>query len=267
MTQRLLPTVILLLTLPVVAQSSTEIEAHLRRDYLGQQMLIRGFYGGAHLHYEADGKVIEGGPSLSWTLSAMRIESLVLHDHELLLGGKRIALVYDREHEKFISYKQTLGDIEVSVASDTPMQQAQLVQALDRVFISQKEKLAELAPPHWRTILEKIAGEASTVQATGGDAPSMSDLAKDGWEPPRPISPPDPPFNVYARNAQFSGTPELLVTVGADGLVHDIQIEKPEGFGLDDDAVAGVSTWRFRPAQKEGKVSAVRLRMMMSIHP
>jgi TonB family protein len=43
------------------------------------------------------------------------------------------------------------------------------------------------------------------------------------------------------------------LTIGTDGPPHDIKIEKPLGYGLDEKALEAVRQWRFQPALKDGK--------------
>jgi periplasmic protein TonB len=40
--------------------------------------------------------------------------------------------------------------------------------------------------------------------------------------------------------------------VGTDGLPHDIKVIQARGWGLDEEAVNTVGTWRFDPALKDG---------------
>jgi len=70
---------------------------------------------------------------------------------------------------------------------------------------------------------------------------------------PRPIYTPEPVYPEKARKEKIKGTVVLSLTVGADGLPHDIKVEKPLGHGLDEKALEAVRQWRFQPALKDGK--------------
>jgi periplasmic protein TonB len=65
---------------------------------------------------------------------------------------------------------------------------------------------------------------------------------------PMCVSCPDPKYTEAARRAKINGTVVLSVTVGADGVAHDIQIVKSPGHGLDQQAVNAVQAWVFKPA-------------------
>src|SRR5579863_6118717 len=62
---------------------------------------------------------------------------------------------------------------------------------------------------------------------------------------PIPIYQPDPPYSEEARKAKYQGTVVLSIIVDAQGDVHNVQVVKPLGLGLDEEAVASVKTWKF----------------------
>jgi periplasmic protein TonB len=94
---------------------------------------------------------------------------------------------------------------------------------------------------------------------------------KDGVGYPSCVYCPDPKMSHEARAAQFSGTVVLQITVGADGRASDIKIVKRVGYGLDEEAVAAVQSWRFKPALGPGGTSVppsvpVEIQFRSTIH-
>lgn len=76
---------------------------------------------------------------------------------------------------------------------------------------------------------------------------------------PVPIKTKEPEYTEEARVHGVSDATVLLtMTISADGYVSDVRVLRPAGFGLDEAAVGSVSTWRFRPATKDGLPVAVR---------
>jgi TonB family protein len=69
---------------------------------------------------------------------------------------------------------------------------------------------------------------------------------------------------VEARNAKISGSVELSITVGIDGIPHDIVVTKSLGYGLDENAVAAVQQWKFDPAAEDGKPIPARITVEVS---
>lgn len=59
---------------------------------------------------------------------------------------------------------------------------------------------------------------------------------------------PDPLYSDEARKQKLQGTVMLRVLVGADGRVHDVQVTRGLGLGLDENAVSAVRGWQFIPA-------------------
>ncbi len=80
-----------------------------------------------------------------------------------------------------------------------------------------------------------------------------------GVSAPIPIYEPDPPYSEEARKAKFSGTVVLSLIVDAQGNVKDVQVVRPLGLGLDENAVNTVKTWKFKPAERNGVPVAVRM--------
>jgi protein TonB len=70
---------------------------------------------------------------------------------------------------------------------------------------------------------------------------------------PKAIYTPDPDYSEEAREAKLEGTVRLGFTVAKDGSVHNINVIKSLGKGLDEKAVAAVEQWRFEPVVKDGQ--------------
>ena len=85
-----------------------------------------------------------------------------------------------------------------------------------------------------------------------------------GVTQPRPIYDPDPDYSEAARKAKYQGSVVLWLVVGADGLPHNIRVQRSLGMGLDEKAIAAVSTWRFQPATLNGQPVAVEINVQVS---
>lgn len=70
--------------------------------------------------------------------------------------------------------------------------------------------------------------------------------------PPKILSKMEPEYTEEARLAKYQGTAVVYVEIGVDGVPRNIQIARGLGMGLDDNAVAAISNWRFQPASKDG---------------
>ena len=94
-------------------------------------------------------------------------------------------------------------------------------------------------------------GDDSGVPDKG--APDCSHVPDRDVTPPHTTYTPEPEYSDKARKKRIQGVVVLSVTVGADGLPHDIKVDKGIGYGLDEKAIEAVSRWKFDPARKDGQ--------------
>jgi periplasmic protein TonB len=87
---------------------------------------------------------------------------------------------------------------------------------------------------------------------------------EDGVTEPVPIHKVDPEYTPEAKAAKIEGAVLLSVVIETDGKVYDVRVVRGLDPGLDANAVAAVSAWRFRPAEKSGKPVAVRAKVDMN---
>lgn len=71
--------------------------------------------------------------------------------------------------------------------------------------------------------------------------------------PPRVISKTEPEYSEEARIGRLQGTVVIQFNVGAGGAPENIQVKKPLGLGLDEQAILSVKGWRFQPATSHGE--------------
>ncbi len=74
----------------------------------------------------------------------------------------------------------------------------------------------------------------------------------------------EPQYAEEARHARLQGTVALAIVVGADGKAHDLKVVRSLGLGLDEEAIAAVSEWLFRPGVKEGKPVNVQAKIQVN---
>jgi D-alanyl-D-alanine dipeptidase len=88
------------------------------------------------------------------------------------------------------------------------------------------------------------------------------------YVPPEAIFSPDPEYSEAARKEQIKGSLTSWVFVGSDGLVKQVIIYKPIGYGLDEQAIHAVSKWKFAPATVDGNPVPVmvNISIMFTLH-
>jgi TonB family protein len=82
--------------------------------------------------------------------------------------------------------------------------------------------------------------------------------------PPIPQFDPDPPYTEKARLVKYSGTVTLLVVIDAHGSVSNVTVVKPQPFGLAEQAIDTVRTWKFRPGMLDGAPVQVKTSVQVS---
>ena len=88
-----------------------------------------------------------------------------------------------------------------------------------------------------------------------------------GYGTPACLYCPQAQFSDEAVKAKYQGSVLVSAVITADGRVTDVRVVKGLGLGLDENAVAAVKTWRFRPALgPDGKPATVRQTIEVIFH-
>jgi protein TonB len=74
----------------------------------------------------------------------------------------------------------------------------------------------------------------------------------------------EPRYTKRAKKAKLKGTVSLSAVVNREGNPENIEIAKSLDLDLDAEAVKAVSHWRFKPAEKNGKPVAVRIKIQVN---
>ncbi len=85
-----------------------------------------------------------------------------------------------------------------------------------------------------------------------------------GVTAPTLVSKVEPQYSREARLLKWQGMTTLAVVVEGDGSVHEAQVRKPLGLGLDAKAVEAIRQWRFQPGMKDG--APVRIQAMVEFN-
>ena len=104
-----------------------------------------------------------------------------------------------------------------------------------------------------------VAPPATPVIEVAPDDQKVAEA--EGLRLPRPYRRLRPEYPESAARAEAEATVDVLVDVGADGEVSDVQVVRWAGFGLDDATIATVRKMHFFPAMKNG--TAIPLRVLL----
>jgi len=114
----------------------------------------------------------------------------------------------------------------------------------ERVAEREPEPRATEAPPREPQRALEIAVEAS---AAPPPTPVRSPEPVEGYTP-------SPTYPARARRMGWQGEVVCVLSIGADGSVLDVRVERSSGYALlDESALDALRKWRFRPAERGGE--------------
>ncbi len=285
---------------PFQLQAASDLEKHLRDQYDGKTLLVRNFYGGDFLRYDASGQLSKAATPGDWTVDGViQIDDVKVSSHHLTIRANRVHLgwIQDVGFSPVQDAKDKQGDtrslrIEAELGPGE-VTAAQADAVLAQIFLSANDHLVELVPDYWKPcVLAASTGNGTGeysgcrfspeflatpgVSAPGlmepGQAEAVAELSNQaprmakGTTPPRAISAPTPPFSDEARRAKYQGTGVLSLFVDRTGQVRNVRIVRPLGMGLDQKAVEAVSAWQFRPATKDGEPIDMHINVEVDFH-
>ena len=81
---------------------------------------------------------------------------------------------------------------------------------------------------------------------------------------PVPITSASPEYTPRPKAARIQGSVWLAAVVQPDGFVTDVTVSKSLHPELDEQAIAALKRWEFKPGTREGKPVAVRITIQMA---
>jgi len=236
----------------------------------GPFVLLRGMYAGDKLNFDADGNLIGSARTLPFSLSAVVIDKVQMSDTGLTIDGKHAMLEFDPtdgprqpSRTRVVPLGKKLhANLTVNVARD-PANPDTLQSALNRIFsVGFDDALVEAAPAFWRRWLRHAIHSDAPID------PALEGLAE--IDPGRGASAPilrydpDPEYTEAAKEAHVQGICVVGLVVDTYGIPQDPWIVKPIGDGLDEQAIAVVSQYRFHPAREHGQPVPVRINIQVN---
>ncbi len=279
---------------------ASDLEQHLRGQYRGKTLLLRGFYSGDRLRYDSAGAPTNGPASGDRTTDGLvLINDIHVSNRLLKIKAKRMFVVLGRKGTfEFLadtSKTQKKAPL-LQIEAELPRVNSSFEQAdatLSKLFLTAQDSFAELVPDYWKPCVpDGLGGKISkcffspafgAIPGFGSRGSSASETDQTGAaygnvlrntdyrhgsgnSPPRAIIQHEPEFSEPARLAKFQGTVTLGLVVNQEGNPINIHILSPLGCGLDAKAVQAVETWRFKPAEKQGQPMAAEIAVEVDFH-
>jgi TonB family protein len=292
---------IVLLAFAAHAQTS-DVGQHLQNQYQDRIFLLRGFYSSDELRYDATGATI-GTPSPGfWTIDGfVLVTDAKVHGQTLVLQGRRMPVVSIGQGFQFQADSPKKRKKTPSVEIEAKLGPGNLVEEVDaltaKIFLTDQDSLVASVPSYWQTCVSAGLNEndpkhlgcrfsaellpipgvnphADPRSSPGEGQTSLSEhqmmhVFRAGKDilPPRAVFSPEPQFSGLARDIGLKGTVTLGLVVDDQGVPRNIEILYPLGAGLDEQAVAAVTTWKFKPAEQKGHGPvAIKIAVQVDFH-
>ncbi len=253
-----------LLPFPSFAQTSPDLN-QIRDRLVKKPLYLKNQWASDHLRFDADGRLQSSSTAVSYTLSGFDITSVQMKNNSLVLKGFRAGIKFTDDRPKRVQLRigdgADLESMDLSIASPPD---GDFGPALDRIFYNSLEDLAPTLPSYWQAY---VRGHLPGI-ASAGTMPQVHDPCSEnrppdagapGTTPPVLVKQPDPAYSSTAKAMRYNATVLIGLDVSTDGKPTRLCLRKPAGFGLDEQALAAVSEYRFRPAIRDGKPLVVTL--------
>jgi TonB family protein len=291
--------ILLLCMLANIASASTQEAENALKEFEGKVLILRHPLRDDSLRYDAEGKVLKGGPEESWTTNgALLIDHIELTPEKITIAGRRIFILFGKNGLVLLEFKRLKGrgspplspSIKTEISLGQPLNSEEQARAvLSRVFALNTAGLFDSLPDFWRRYLaghlrydsslkqdeefywnykrEESLIPVQSVEPATKSGPADDEIkkpvfhvGKDGKvKAPQAKFTSAPEYSAIAQYENYQGIVVVSIVVASDGSVHEVRLLRALGMGLDDIARATVQTWRFRPATHNKEPVAVEM--------
>jgi TonB family protein len=242
-------------------ESDRSIRNQLEKDVKDKIVMIRNFYAGDSLHYDAEGKLLSDAQPGAWTVNGiLKPNRIRLSKQSIEIRGNRLFWFYDYAKNK---PDMIISDKNLTISIKRPSGYSSISEIgklVSRIFYTADEPLAEYVPEYWKHLVQ-TKFELNVDRAK--EITNEPSVARGDTEPPRILSSPQPVFTPEARWMLLAGIVLLRGIVDEEGKVSVEEILRPLGAGLDDNAVKALETWELTPAIRDG--SPVKVTIIIEV--
>lgn len=268
-----------------VAAADEQLQKSLNDQYHDKVLTLRHPFKTRSQEYAPDGTPANAAEEGAWTVyGRMAVNQIKVDANHLRVEGKRALYLFDRGGH-LIQFqddrKHPAEKLKIVLRLQQPLSSTdEAVAALSRVFALTPEEAVKSVPAYWEPVFTKQFGVAlpkTEAAKTGDTVETGNQKPPERAKPidfanskdisaPAPLYHPEPSYSDAARQRRVEGTVGLNIVIDPEGKVRNVRIVRPVGMGLDDNAVATVSTWRFTPAKLEGRPVAVAVFVEVDFH-
>lgn len=262
------------------AKGEADLQEQLVTRYANKILTLRHSLTAGTQRYGFDGTPLVSGAAGPWTVyGRIAVDKIKIQPDELRVEGRRVIFKFDEKTKELMPFTDR-DRVSMIIQLKQPLgSEGEANAALVHVFAVTRQDVVDSVPDYWRRYVTihtpgNLGPEAEANAQSKEDAASQLTIGGEkvhrlgdaGLIAPKPKFTPDPEFSDAARRGQIQGTLALSVVVDATGRVVAVQIVKPLGAGLDDNAAHTVVTWRFSPATLGGRAVPVVFDVEVDFH-
>jgi TonB family protein len=256
----------------VVPLARGDLQKELRQTYTGKILSLRAPSNLDVLHFDGNGHPARPSEGEPWTTCGLfRVKKISANLGQIAIEGERQAVILSPESARKLLLVELDRPVHVTIdLPGTPQALAELNALLTRIFWP-GDLITRMAAA-WRAELDlsrtlsdisKIAPDGR-VGVLAQDRPVYVSEALE--TPPMAIYKPVPALSEKARRKKSGGSFRVRMVVNEHGFPEIVEVLERLSEGFDSRALAAVSQWRFKPAQRKNLPVAAMLVVDVNLH-
>lgn len=225
--------------------------------WIGRALILRGFWAGEELRFDAAGRPMDAGKVTDWTLAGFALEKVKRRtDGDLELAGVRVAARWNPDQHIFERHPQKTETMRVVFPAPSAPGVEPALEAIFSVGID--PALQRSMPAYWSHYF--IPGTAWPPDGvTGKPVLTVGTKPPDGVVYPEIVKKGEPGFTAEASADHVKGTVRVGMVVDENGVPERVVVRQPLGYGLDEKTVEAVEKYRFKPGMVHGAPALVEI--------
>jgi TonB family protein len=242
-------------------------EAEIKSRLIDRPLYLRGCWNNDKLHFDSTGKVIDNLGHVTFTLCGFEFGSVHLKQDKLVIDGYRVGL--ELAHDKIKRVRLVAGDYshydpeEMHLEINAPAN-GDYSEALNAILVDGLDGMAPTLPYYWQRYARTYLAQTTPTPAPVASQSNPLKRIGGGVTAPVLIESKEPEFTESARALKYGGNALINFWVHPDGSVSHVAIIHALGIGLDENALAAVQRYRFKPAMENGKPVLVEVNVEVS---
>lgn len=263
-----LPLLFCMSTILLAQSNQPSLETRL----INKPLYLRGFPQADALNYDGSGRLISPSDTTPFTLAGIDVTRVELKGNGLTIEGRRVGLELEQQDARTRVPLQVNGADEPIRIEIAPAPGADYTPAVNAIFADDLGSLAPSLPPYWQVYARNnflAAGNNLALHSPREEKKLDKPINKGGKESivkPTLLRSAAPEVTPAAVNLHYKASVIISLVVEKDGVPSHLQLLRPAGLGLDEQAIAAVQKYIFHPATQKGRPIPVDLNVVVDFN-